>query len=1021
MVMSVPIARRASAITLVVFSMLCAPGNTARSDEGRAAGVDFTRDVQPIFQARCLDCHGPTRPRGGLRLDSLEGTLRGGGSGPIVEPGNAADSLLVHHIAGLEGASRMPPKGDALTSTEIGSVRAWIDRLKSSDIAASGGPSDLATLSTPAWPWTALVRPGPPAVEGEHSSWVRNPIDAFVLRALIDRGLRPSPEADRRTLLRRLSLDLTGLTPTPEELASFELDSSPDAYEKRVDRLLASPRHGERWARRWLDVAHYADSHGQDEDAPRPNAWPYRDYLIRSFNADKPYARFVREQVAGDAMYPDDPDAIVATGFLAAGPWDESGLMGIAEQSIDRQIAHYLDRDDMVTTTMSTFAAVTAGCARCHDHKFDPITQKDYYALQAVFAGIDKAERGYDADPAIARLRANLTRRETEARDATAEPGSVLLSAELQARVGAFEHEHRKTESSWSTPAPITCRSDKGSQLRTLLDRSVLSIGPRPDRDTYTISVASDLPSITGLRLEVLSDETLPRGGPGRNDNGNFHLSEVRVFARPLGTDGPGVLVPIRSAVADFNQEGWGIDRAHDGDPATAWGIFPAVGISHRAVFAFENPVRFLEGVELTVHLDQLHGGTHLIGRFRLSLTAAARPLDDASSPLPDGMAKLIAVPPELRTPSRRAEMARLVWLRDLERERAELPPLARVYCGTNRFEAAGTFRPATTPRPVFVLARGEITRPGDRAEPGALAAVSALPSRFDLTDPNDEGARRAALASWLTDRANPLTWRAIANRAWHDHFGRGLVDTPNDLGAMGGAPSHPELLDWLAAEMRDGPGTLKHLHRLMVTSATYRQSARHDPEAAALDADNRLLWRFNRARMDAESVRDSVLQASGRLDLTMYGPPVMHFRMSPGVHVTPVADYDDLDLDRPEARRRAIYRYVFRTRPDPFLQAIDCPDASQSAPVRTVSLGPLQALALWNNRFMLTSAEHLADRATRAASTLEDRVAFVSRQVLLRAPDDEERRAWALHAERHGLANLARVLFNSSEFLFID
>jgi hypothetical protein len=1007
--------------TAVVVASLLSPARTMAVSDDRDPGERFTREILPIFQARCLDCHGPTRPRGGLRLDALESTLRGGGSGPVIEPGRASDSPLIHHVAGLEDASRMPPKGEPVTSEQIDQIRAWIDQLQLTDFERLAIDNASDTPSPP-WPWTPLERPDPPAIEPGRASWVRNPIDAFILRTLLDRGLNPAAEADRRTLLRRLSLDLTGLPPTPEELTAFKHDPAPDAYDRQVDRLLASPRYGERWARRWLDVVHYADSHGQDQDRPRPNAWPYRDYLIRSFNADKPYARLVREQVAGDVLFPDDPDAIVATGFLAAGPWDESGLMGIAEQSIDRQIAHYLDRDDIVTSTMSTFAAVTVGCARCHDHKFDPIAQEDYYALQAVFAGIDKADRTYDSDPTTARRRADLARREAEARAASStDPGSVLLSPEHQSRSEAFESAHREAESRWSIPEPIACRSDKGSRLRPLLDRSILSIGARPDADTYTVSLAIDAPTITGLRLEVLADDTLPQGGPGRNDNGNLHLSEIRIFARAIGTDGPGEPVRLRAATADFNQDGWGVDRARDGDPATAWGIFPAVGASHRAVFTFEDPVGFPGGTELTVHLDQLHGGGHLIGRFRLATTAASDPLDDRSTPLPDDIARLIAVPAALRTPSRRAELARLVWLREIERERATLPPLARVYCGTNRFEADGTFRPAQTPRPVFVLTRGEVMTPGARAEPGALKAVAALPSRFKLEDPDDEGSRRAALANWLTDRANPLTWRAIANRAWHDHFGRGLVDTPNDLGAMGGRPSHPELLDWLAAEIRDGTGSLKDLHRKIVTSSSYRQSTRHDPDSSTIDAENRLLWRFNRLRLDAESVRDSILQAAGRLDLTMYGPPAMQFRLSPGVHITPVADYNDLDLDRPEARRRAVYRFIFRTRPDPFLQALDCPDASQSSPARTESLGPLQALALWNNRLVLHGAQHLADRASRSASTVDAQVEFISLQILGRRPNDDERAAWSDHAARHGLANLARILFNSNEFLFID
>ena len=355
---------------------------------------------------------------------------------------------------------------------------------------------------------------------------------------------------DRRVLARRVTLDLTGLPPTPEELDAFLNDPAADAYEKLVDRLLASPRYGERWARHWLDVAHYADSHGQDQDRFRPNAWPYRDYLIRSFNADKPYARFVREQVAGDVLFPADPQAVVATGFLAAGPWDESGLRDINENSLDRQIARYLDRDDIVTSTMTTFVGLTAHCARCQDHKFDPITQADYYALQAVFAGIDKAERTFDPDPAVAQRRAALL---TDARRIAGLKGKMrpisLLNPEPPGRLAAaFEAARRRAEGEWFIPDPETCRSKNGASLKALLDRSILSVGPGPERDSYAVTATTERVGLTGLRVELLCDDTLPQGGPGRASNGNLHLSEVRVTASPKGHPDRAVAVQARRA-----------------------------------------------------------------------------------------------------------------------------------------------------------------------------------------------------------------------------------------------------------------------------------------------------------------------------------------------------------------------------------------------------------------------------------------------------------------------------------------
>jgi hypothetical protein len=547
----------------------------------------------------------------------------------------------------------------------------------------------------------------------------------------------------------------------------------------------------------------------------------------------------------------------------------------------------------------------------------------------------------------------------------------------------------------------------------------VLSGGKTPDRDMYTVTLSSDLKGVTGLRVEVLTDDSLSHKGPGRQDNGNLHLSEVRVTAAPKGKPEQAVGVKLKSAAADFNQDGWGIGRAIDGDPKTAWGIYPQVGKPHWAAFAFDKPVGFDGGTTFTVELDQLHGERHLIGRFRISITTGDPLAAEATLPVP--VAEALAVSVEKRTEAQKATLARWVWEQRLDRELKALPPPAKVYCGTNRFAPDGSFKPTTTPRPIHILKRGDVTKPGKEVKPGAVDAVEGVNGRFTLKDATNEGERRAALADWLTDDANPLAWRVIVNRVWHYHFGRGIVDTPNDLGAMGGTPSHPQLLDWLANDFRTGGGSLKKLHRLIVTSSTYRQAVTHDPNATAKDADNRLLWRMNRSRLDAETTRDAVLLASGRLDDAMYGPPVKHFVTKPGIHVTPESDYDAFDVNAADARRRSIYRFVFRTKPDPFLAGLDCPDASQSAPVRSVSVGAPQALAMWNNKFVLANAEHLAALAEKASKEEVERVRFAAKRVLLRLPTADEEAAWTAYAKKHGLANLCRVLFNSSEFTFVE
>ena len=880
--------------------------------------------------------------------------------------------------------------------------------------------SDEKPVVVDDWAFKPIRKRAVPSPPVEFKTWTRNPIDAFVLEKLLANGLKPSPEADRRGLARRVSINLTGLPPTPEELDTFSKDVTPDAYEKLVDRLLASPRHGERWARHWLDVAHYADSHGQDQDRFRPNAWPYRDNLIRSFNADKPYAKFVSEQVAGDVLFPDDPQAIVATGFLAAGPWDESGLRDINENSSDRIIARNLDRDDIVTTTMTTFAGLTVHCARCHDHKFDPISQADYYSLQAVFAGIDKAERAYDPDPVLAKKRIGAAAERARVRTLKDKVDPALLTPECRSEVAAFEKTWRESEGRWVVLPPDSAMSKNGATLKILPDHSVLSEGPAPERDTYTAVATTDRTGIAGLRLEVLTDDSLPLRGPGRQANGNLHLSEIRVKIHPKGQPEKAAAVKLKSATADFDQDGWGIARAIDGNAATAWGIYSEVSKPHFAAFEFEASVGFKDGTTFAVELDQLHGGNHLIGRFRLAITTA-KILVDRSKPIPADLAALFATAEPQRTELQRAALSQWVWERRLERELADLPAPAKVYCGTNQFAIDGSFRPATTPRPIHILKRGDVTKPGAVATPGSIEAVEGVKHRFALKDSNSEGPRRAALAEWLVDPANPVTWRVIVNRVWHYHFGKGIVDTPNDFGKMGGAPSHPELLDWLAAEFRDSGGSLKKLHKLIVTCSTYRQAVTHDAAAAAKDGDNRLLWRMNRGKLDAESLRDAVLFASGRLDETMYGAPVKHFLAKPGVHVTPEADYEKYDVDAADARRRSIYRFIFRTRPDPLLEALDCPDASASAPVRSASVSAPQALVLWNNKFTLRHAEHLATAAAKANPELVQQIRLASRRVLGRIPNEAEESAWLAYAKKHGLANLCRVLFNSSEFLFVD
>ncbi len=811
-------------------------------------------------------------------------------------------------------------------------------------------------------------------------------------------------------MLRRLSVDLRGLLPTPGEMTVFLADRRPDAWERQVDRFLASPRYGEAWARHWLDVVHFAETHGNDQDRPRENAWPYRDYVIQSFNSDKPYARFVDEQVAADGLFPDQPELIPALGFLAAGPWDESTLRDIREDTLDREIGRYLDRDDIVANVMSTFASVTVHCARCHDHKFDPIPQSDYYALQAVFAQTEKAERLYDLDPRVNAARSRWMRLQVALDRKDQEAIAQELTPDLQADVDQWEKSAVADQAQWhALEVDAIAAGPQGFKIQS--DGSWLATGPAPEKTAY--DVVARLPAssgrITALRLELLTDASLPAQGPGRADNGNLHLTGLEVFASP-GSGGTETSVSISGATADFNQEGWEISRAIDKDPSTGWGIHPQEGRPHAAVFEFARETPILPGARLRIVLHQDHGEHHTIGRFRLSWSSQPPPFDTGI--VPPEVARILSRPRETRAAAEEFVVTTHYLAHRVERELAQLPEPKRVYAGASLFPPNGNQKPVCRPRDVKVLRRGDILKPIDDAAPGALSCISGLPARFEKFE--DEAQRRVALARWLVNRDNPLVWRSIVNRVWHYHFGRGIVDTPNDFGRMGGAPSSPELLDWLAVTFRDDlGGSLKKLHALILTSSTWKQQSA-DPQAAGP-------LQPLRRRLDAETFRDSLLQMTGRLDLTMGGPSVKQFVMSEGIHVTPRVDYAAFNVDSPAGERRSIYRFLFRTLPDPLMDTLDCPAGDQSTPVRSESFTALQAFALLNHPFVVRQCEHVAERLEARTGVVPQQVCLAVNWVYQRQPTAEELTEFVPYVERRGLANLCRLLLNSNELHFVE
>ncbi len=703
----------------------------------------------------------------------------------------------------------------------------------------------------------------------------------------------------------------------------------------------------------------------------------------------------------------------------------------------DYRISQYLDRDDIVSTIMATFMSSTVHCARCHDHKFDPISQADYYSLQAVVSGIDKATREYDPDPAVGRKRRELIARRAEVERQLDARYPALLSQDLQDEVATWEQQGRAQQAKWTILNPIEASSENGADLIKQDDLSLISSGPCPDEDVYTVTAKVTAETVATLRLEVMADPSLPCGGPGRQGNGNLHLTELVVTAAPADNPSAARELLLVKPQADFNQmPGWSIDDAIDRVPETSWGIYPEVGRTHTALFQLAEPIQSTEPILLTFQLHQELGRQHLIGRLRLAVRGTALPRGMEPSTVPANIAAALAVDPSQRTDEQRMQLAAFYQQQRIDWQLADLSAPQSLYCGTNQFKASGGLVPAPAPRPVHVLARGDIKSPGELAQPGALQCVVGLSGELRIADAAHDGQRRAALADWLADPKNSLTWRSIANRVWQYHFGRGLVDTPNDFGRMGSAPTHPELLDWLAVALRGSPpltspqigegqregrGSLKAVHRLILTSAVYRQSSKRSAGVAEVDADNRYLSRMNIARLDAESLRDAVLKLSGRLDPRMGGPPVKQFVEVKVSGMRPEADYQRFDVDDPANNRRSIYRFVLRTMPDPLMSALDCPDGTQLTPIRNVSVTALQALAMLNDKFIVRQSEHMADRLAAENSGLSTQVTALYRLVLCRPPQNEELAAVEAYAEKYGLANSCRFLLNTNEFVFVD
>lgn len=947
------------------------------------AAVDFRSEVLPLLSDRCFLCHGPdegTR-EADLRLDSRDDAIADRDGTFAVKPGDPDASQILTRLTTSDADLAMPPADSGqkrLTSEEIDIVRRWI---------AEGAKWAQH------WAFVAPTRTEAPSVTDK--AWVKNPIDAFVLKRLEAEGITPSPKADRVTLQRRLSLDLIGLPPTIEELDQFLADDGPGAYKRQVERLLKSSHYGERWGRIWLDAARYADSDGFEKDKPR-QVWFYRDWVINALNRDLPYDQFIIEQIAGDLLPNATQDQVVATGFLRNSMLNEEG--GIDPEEFRMQAM--FDRMDTVGKAILGF---TVQCSQCHSHKYDPFTHRDYYSM---FAFLNNS---HEAQPTV------YTSEQQQVRGDIAEQIEQIEN-KLQAehpdwveQMAAWEAKVRGDQPEW-TMLPIENAGSGTQRYFRQEDGSLLAQGYAPTRFEAPFSVVTDLPELRSFRLEMLNHPNLPAGGPGRGFDGQFALTEFKVQAESVADPTKKITAKIVRATADFGNErkelgapfvddkgkssGFTgpIDYAIDGDNSTAWGIDAGPGRRNqprKAVFVADKNLAFPGDTKLTFTLGQRQGGSNSdnnetlnLGRFRISATSGEATAD----PLPAHVRQIIEVPATDRTPEQTATVFSY-WrttVADWADANEQIEALWKSHPeGTTQF----VLQERDVLRNTHVLERGDFLKPTQEVSPNVPSFLHALPS--------DEHHNRLDFARWLVDRRSPTTARSIVNRVWQAYFGIGIVDTPEDLGSQGSNPSHPELLDWLAVELMESGWSLKHLHRLIVSSNTYQQSSavRQDVASQIDDPDNRLLSRGPRFRVDAEIVRDIFLAASGLLNDKVGGrsvyPPAPAFLFQRPASYGPKNWAYETDAEK---YRRALYTFRFRSVPYPALQAFDAPSGEFSTVQRARSNTPLQALTTLNEPLFVECAQALARRAlAEGGKSAQERLAFAFRCCVARRPTEQE------------------------------
>lgn len=925
--------------------------------------ADLPRAVAKIFEDHCLRCHKPGNTKGDVELGAWDALKEQ----QVIVPGEPEHSGLVEAITGSDGEPpRMPKEGAPLTKEQVEAVRQWIE-----DGAA--WPADLALQerSKADASWWAFQPLGGALPSGLKTA-PASPVDAFIEHKLEEHGLHLSPPADRATWLRRVKLNLTGLLPTPEEVDEFIADKRPDARQRRVDRYLASPAYGEQWGRHWLDVVRFGESNGYERNVIIDNLWPFRDYVIDGWNTDKPYDQLVIEHLAGDAAYPGDPAREIGTAFLVAGPYDDVGNQDPKQAAVIRANAI----DEMIRTTSEAFLGLTVGCARCHDHKFDPVLQQDYYAMYATFAGTKHGSRVLASPEQLADRAAKLAplaAKLTETRDAQQQ-----LENNIVARAEARKAE---IESAWK----------------------------RPPVDRYGTSETFAPVEAKFVKLQVLNRQDSPDIWNG------FRLDEFEVWsaeapARNVALASEGGRASGGSRVAQDFQDAYGADLTIDGHFGERW-----IATAPELTIELAEPTR-IERVffssDRTQALPQDSPITTFIGDYKLSVSS-------------DGANWHVVADSEDRQPSslahRRARMM-AAEITGVERERIaelrrEIARIMRQIGQVPNYPSVWVGEMSPAPGPFKIFLGGDPSRTGSDVVIASPSAWAQSPDTYSLSAEATERDRRLALARWIVDERNPLPPRVMVNRIWQWHFGSGIVDTPSDFGYLGQPPEHPELLDWLAAELMRGQWGIKRLQRMLVLSDVYAQGSQWRADAAAVDAQARWLWRFPPRRMTAEEIRDAILSVSAALRLERGGPGFRLYRFLQDN----VSTYVPLDSHGPETWRRSVYHQNVRAQLVDVISDFDCPDPAAATPKRATTTTPLQALTMLNHGFTLQMSEAWAQRLEREQPAIDLQITAAFEQAFARSPTPDELQEACALAKAHGLAALCRALLNSSELIYIN